>query len=99
MEKSEVEFWVVRDPEIMGGEPVLRGTRVPARTVAAWARNGESKEAIKKAYPSVTDEMVEAALIWASLHPQAWEKGEPSWEADRPGWTLVSKRKVRLKKE
>ena len=42
---------VVSDPEILGGTPVLRGTRVPAYDVAASVEAGISTDRILAAYP------------------------------------------------
>ena len=42
---------VVSDPEVMSGDPVVRGTRVPAHTVLACLRAGETHVEIFEAYP------------------------------------------------
>ncbi|MCW8087597.1 DUF433 domain-containing protein [Sabulicella glaciei] len=61
---------VVIDPGILGGrEPVLRGTRVPARDVAAAVRRGLPMEEILQDYPSLTAEMVEEAVRYVEAEP------------------------------
>jgi hypothetical protein len=78
----------------MGGEPVFADTRVPVRTVAAWLAGGETKKAIQKSFPTVTDEMIEVAPLWVKLHPQ---RGRPKSFGDlHPEWKLVSSRRVKL---
>jgi Protein of unknown function (DUF433) len=42
----------VSDPEIMGGTPVYRGTRVPVDMVAAMLAQGASTQEILEGYPS-----------------------------------------------
>lgn len=56
---------IVQDPEIMGGEPVLRGTRIPPRTLLARIEGGESVEDILQDYPALSREAVEEALDFA----------------------------------
>jgi len=57
---------IVRDPEICGGEPVLKGTRVTLRTVLASLAEGDSIEDILKDFPSLKPEDVRAAIAFAA---------------------------------
>ena len=59
---------VVSDPEVMSGEPVIRGTRVPARTILACLREGMTKVEIFSGYPSLPIDGVEAAVRWAEAN-------------------------------
>lgn len=63
------EKMVVRDGEILGGEPVFKGTRVPVRQVAAALEAGESHQRVRDAYPSIKQIMIDAALAWTRAHP------------------------------
>jgi len=60
---------VVSDPEIMGGTPVVRGTRIPVRLIAEMRRYGTSVDEILAGYPSLDSEMVRLAEIYAEAHP------------------------------
>ncbi len=60
---------VVSDPEIMGGTPVIRGTRIPVRLVAEMRLQGTSVEEILAGYSSLDGEMVFLAEIYAQAHP------------------------------
>ena len=60
---------VVRDPEILSGTPVIRGTRVPVYDVAASVEKGFPIEEILDDYPSLTREQVELAAHYAKLVP------------------------------
>jgi uncharacterized protein (DUF433 family) len=60
------ESHIVREPKICGGEPVFRGTRVTLRTVLASLAEGESVDVIVKAFPSLSEEHVRAAIAFAA---------------------------------
>jgi uncharacterized protein (DUF433 family) len=53
---------IVKDPEILGGTPVFRGTRVPLQALFDSLEGGETLEAFLEGFPSVTREMAVAAL-------------------------------------
>ena len=50
------------DPEIMSGEPVFVGTRVPVRTLFDHLEAGDPLEKFLHSFPSVTREQAVAAL-------------------------------------
>jgi len=45
---------IVFDPEIMSGEPVFGGTRVPVKTLTDYLEGGETIDAFLDDFPSVT---------------------------------------------
>lgn len=51
-----------RDPEIMGGTPVLAGTRVPFQTLLDYLEGGESLDAFLDDFPTVSRELAVGAL-------------------------------------
>jgi uncharacterized protein (DUF433 family) len=53
---------VVKDPKILGGEPVFRGTRVPFKTLTDYLENGKSLSQFLIDYPVVSREAAVAAL-------------------------------------
>jgi len=57
---------MVRDPQICGGEPVFKGTRVTLRTVLASLAQGDSIEDILAEFPSLKPEDVRAAIAFAA---------------------------------
>jgi uncharacterized protein (DUF433 family) len=57
---------IVRDPQISGGEPVMKGTRVPLRTILASLAGGDSTAEIIKDFPTLTEEDVRAAIAFAA---------------------------------
>jgi len=57
---------IVRDPKIMGGKPVVRGTRVTIKAILRRLASGLSVEDLLKEYPQLTEEDVRAALEYAA---------------------------------
>ena len=53
---------IVRDPQICGGQPVFKGTRVTLRTVLASLAEGEPAEEILRQFPSLNAEDIRAAI-------------------------------------
>jgi len=56
---------VVTDPEIQGGEPVFRGTRVPVRALLDHLAAGFTVSDFLADFPGVKREQAEAALSLA----------------------------------
>ncbi len=50
------------DPEIMGGEPVFAGTRVPVKNLFDFLEAGDSLNEFLKEFPSVRRQQAIAAL-------------------------------------
>jgi uncharacterized protein (DUF433 family) len=59
--------YIVSNPEICGGEPVIAGTRVTLRTVLASLADGMSVEEILADFPSLSRESVKAVLAFAAV--------------------------------
>ena len=59
--------YIVRDPQICGGEPVIRGTRVTIRTILASLAEGAHIEEILENFPTLTEEDVHAVIAFAAI--------------------------------
>ena len=57
-----LEQIVHRDPEILGGTPVFRGTRVPLRSLFDYLEGGETLDEFLRQFPSVRREQAIALL-------------------------------------
>ena len=53
---------IVKDPEILSGTPVFRGTRVPLQALFDSLEGGETIEEFLEGFPGVSREMAIAAL-------------------------------------
>jgi uncharacterized protein (DUF433 family) len=76
---------VVSDPEIMGGNPVFRGTRVPVHPIAELIAQGAAEAELLDGYPRLTPEMIRLASF--TPPPIPYEAGR----ANSPGM-VVSRR-------
>ena len=53
---------IVRDPEILGGIPCFRGTRVPFQNLLDYLEAGDTLDKFLDQFPTVTREMAIEAL-------------------------------------
>ena len=53
---------IIRDPNILGGEPVFRGTRVPFKILIEYLEGGETLDQFVEQYPSISRELAIAAI-------------------------------------
>ena len=72
--ESPVFPQIVRDHAILGGEPVVKGTRVPVRTIAILCRMYHSMNEVLAAYPMLTPEAIDEALAFYGAHWQEIER-------------------------
>src|SRR5215211_4744463 len=87
---TQIAARVTRNPQILRGEPIIRGTRVP---VYLNVNNGVTPTQIVEDYPDFTLEDVEAAVAFAAQEQARTElrRGSPSWSGScstptaRPG--------------
>lgn len=61
---------IVRDPHIVGGEPVLKGTRVTLKTLLASLAEGATTAEILADFPTLVEEDVRAAIAFAAASAQ-----------------------------
>jgi len=59
MEQTSI---IVSDPEILGGTPCFRGTRVPVDSLIDYLEAGDTLDEFLENFPSVTREAAVAAL-------------------------------------
>jgi len=53
---------IIKDPDILGGEPVFRGTRVPFKVLTDYLEGGDTLDQFLEQYPSVSRELAVAAI-------------------------------------
>jgi uncharacterized protein (DUF433 family) len=61
---------LVRDPHVVGGEAVFRGTRVTLRTVLASLAEGATTAEILADFPTLAEDDVRAAIAFAAMSAQ-----------------------------
>jgi uncharacterized protein (DUF433 family) len=60
--------YIVRTEEILGGEPVIKGTRTPVRAIVEWWKFGTSPEEILENLPHLTLSQIFDALSYYADH-------------------------------
>jgi len=58
--------WIVSDPNVMMGKPVVAGTRITVELILEKLAAGETVEQILEAHPRLTREAIQAALTFAA---------------------------------
>jgi uncharacterized protein (DUF433 family) len=58
---------ITKDPNILGGEPVFRGTRVPFKALIDYSEGGDTLDQFLEQYPSVSRELAIAAIEEAKV--------------------------------
>jgi uncharacterized protein (DUF433 family) len=61
-------------PDVLGGTPVFKGTRIPVHDIADMLANGKAPTAIVKAYPPLDGDRVRLAAVYALAYPR---RGRP----------------------
>ncbi len=62
----DYQQYIVRDPQICGGELTIKGTRVTVRTILASLAEGATIDEIVKDFPTVTEQAVRAIIAFAA---------------------------------
>lgn len=73
------EDYIEINPDIMGGTPVLRGTRMTVYSVLGRLDGGDSVDDILADNPHLTREVVETAALYARTHPLVGRPGGRPW--------------------
>ncbi|MBW4491697.1 MAG: DUF433 domain-containing protein [Oscillatoria princeps RMCB-10] len=68
MVQTTEHFYIVRDDAILGGEPIIRGTRTPVRAIVESWRLGIAPEEIPQGLPHLTLAQVFDALSYYLDH-------------------------------
>ena len=62
----DYQDYIVRDPKICGGEPVIKGTRVTLRTILASLAEGASSDELLEDFPTLEERHVRAVIAFAA---------------------------------
>jgi uncharacterized protein (DUF433 family) len=75
---------VVSDPEILGGEPVFRGTRVPVHLISELVAQGNKPAELIESYPRLNAEMIRLAPVYAAAYPLRGRPRRQPWHDQQP---------------
>ena len=71
---------IVRSQGILGGKPIIRGTRISVEMILEWTASGATRDDIVRNYPPLTSEDVERA------QPVVRSGASGSFRGDCGGW-------------
>jgi uncharacterized protein (DUF433 family) len=62
----DFQAYIIRDPNISGVAPVIKGTRVPIRTILASLAEGAKVEEILADFPTLSEQDIWALIAFAA---------------------------------
>jgi uncharacterized protein (DUF433 family) len=77
--RSARDALIILDKAIMGGTPVVRGTRMTVYSVLGRIEHGDTVADILADNPNLSREAIEAAIIYARAHPLMGRPGGRPW--------------------
>lgn len=57
---------ITSDPAVLGGKPIIRGTRISVEMILEWVASGATRDDIIRRHPHLTSSDVEQALGYAA---------------------------------
>jgi uncharacterized protein (DUF433 family) len=70
--------WIVSDPAIKNGEPVIRGSRVSVHTLADRVASGDSDQLLDEDFPHIPAEARDIAVQFARANPRRGRPRRPA---------------------
>lgn len=58
--------YVVADPEVLAGKPIIKGTRIPVQLILDRLADGWSEQDLYRSYPNLTPEALHAVFAFAA---------------------------------
>lgn len=86
---------VVEDPEVLGGRPVFRGTRVSIDVAIGAPTSGAAWTRLKASYPFLTEDHVDAANVYSVIRPR---RGRPAKTEPASKWKVKNTRRIPAKR-
>jgi uncharacterized protein (DUF433 family) len=83
-ELRRVKRLVISDPDVIGGDPVFRGTRVPVHMIAELMAKGSTPAELVESYPRLTAEMIRLAPVYAAAYPLRGRPRNQPWRDNKP---------------
>ena len=58
--------WIVINPNVLRGKPVIKGTRIPVELIVRKLGEGSTIEDILDGYPNLSKKAIQAAILYAA---------------------------------
>lgn len=91
-ELDEANAAITLSRDVMGGDPVFAGTRIPVRAIVAMLDDGANEAEILDGYPKLTGRLLVLARLWVAANPA---RGRPKTLRGR-GFVLKSSHKAKF---
>jgi uncharacterized protein (DUF433 family) len=69
---------VISDPDIRGGEPIIKGTRIPVHMIAEMLQKGALESELVEDY-RLTPKQIELAGLYARAYPRRGRPPRHAW--------------------
>lgn len=83
-EINRIRCHVEENPDIRGGEPVFRGTRIPVHMIADFLNQDVPREELLEDYPALSHESLDIALRYVELYPRRGRPRQAPWRIQMP---------------
>lgn len=57
---------IVSNPQILGGKPIIKGSRISVQIILEWMASGASIQDIVQKYQHLSEDGVKEAILYAS---------------------------------
>jgi uncharacterized protein (DUF433 family) len=81
---ARMEEMVIRNPDIMCGTPVFKGTRIPVDLVADMLAQGATENEILEGYPALDQEKLAIAPLFIRAFPRRGRPSRRPWQGKKP---------------
>ncbi len=78
--KASDQF-ITSHPDILGGTPVINGTRIPVYAVLGRLQGGDTLQDLIDDYPQVPPKAFKAAELYAKAHPLRGRASGRPWRS------------------
>lgn len=62
----DYKAYIERNPEVMGGKPIIKGTRITVELIMRKMAGGYTVEELLESYPHLKKEQIQASLEYAA---------------------------------
>ncbi|MFN4255830.1 MAG: DUF433 domain-containing protein [Saprospiraceae bacterium] len=58
--------YIVCNPKILGGKPIVKGTRISVKLILEWLANGSTITEINTEFPQLSRDAIKEAIMYAA---------------------------------
>jgi uncharacterized protein (DUF433 family) len=80
---ARMEEIVIRNPDVLRGAPVFKGTRIPVDLVADMLAQGATEDEILAGYPALDKEKIAMAPLYLRAFPRRGRPSRRPWQGKK----------------